>query len=163
MAVVMSAYTPDQIRIIRHAVAAGREATRAQRDFSPLAFARIYVAHEGVQLPGDFDGPRRAEVARRLLTLLQQGETSSDDGDLQRELHRARTEARWAEAAVSDKVVGFRLQLGGEAAKRPECLALLSTDRGLGAAVFRKAEVVILPPGCGGAEFIPVGEDEIEQ
>lgn len=159
----MSAYTPDQIRIIRHAVAAGREAARRQHDFSPLTFARAYVAREGVQLPGNGDEPRRRMLGQRLLELLEQGETRCDDKDLQHELHRACTEARWAEAAVSDKVVGFRLQLSGDAAHRPECLALMGTDHGLGAAVFRKAEVVILPPACSGAEFIPVNEYEIEQ
>lgn len=159
----MSAYTPDQIKIIRHAVAAGRDAARRQHDYSPLVFARAYVAHGGVQLPGDGDEPRRALLAQRLLDLLEQGKGHTDDADLQRELHRVRTEARWAEATLSDKVVGFRLQLSGEALNRPECLTLLGTDRGLGAAVFRKGEVVVLPVGCSDAAFIPVVEDEIEQ
>ncbi len=159
----MSAYTPDQYKTIRHAVAAAREAARKARDFSPLTFARCYTAHNGVQLPGSPDSPQRMLLAQRLLELLERGDTHTNDADLLRELHRARTEARWAEAAISDKVVGFRLQLSGDAAARPECLTLLGTDHGLGAAVFRKGEVVILPPGCSGAEFIPVSEDEIEQ
>ena len=159
----MSAYTPEQIKTIRHAVAAAREAARKQRDFSPLTFAATYVAHEGVQLPGAPDDPRRVQLAQRLLELLQRGDANTDDADMARELQRVHTESRWAEAAASDKVVGFRLQLSGETATRPECLTLLGTDHGLGAAVFRKGEVVILPPGCGGAEFIPVLEDEIEQ
>jgi len=160
----MSAYTPQQIKTIRHAVAAGREAVRKQSDFNPLTFAKVYAAHDGIQLPGVHDdASRRLRLTQRLLEMLEHGATTMDDPDLQREFHRVRMETRWAEAAQSDKVVGFRLQFDGVAAYQPECQALLATDHGLGAAVFRKAEVVVLPPGCHGGEFIPVVEDEIEQ
>jgi hypothetical protein len=160
----MSAYTPQQLQTIRRAVAAAREAMHGQQRYTPLSFAVTYVNHDGVQIPGGTDDERRREhLGRQLLESLQQNKSHADDPNLERELRRAHSEARWADAARSEKIVGFRLQLHGEAAQRAECLALLGGDHGLGTAIFRKVEVVIMPPSCIEWEFIPVSEDEVEQ
>lgn len=160
----MSGYTPEQIGRIRRAVAEAREAMRRQDSFTPLSFAGAFIERDGIQIPGAMRGARtREEIAAELLAALREGKPTSEDPVVAREIQRARAEVHWAAAARSDKVVGFRLQLSPEARRRPECLALLNADRGLGPSVFRKGEVVVLPPGCEGAEFIPVREDDVEQ
>ena len=158
-----AAYTPAQAAAIRRAVAAGREALRRARDYSPLRFARAYIESGGVQPPGrPDDGASAQDLSLRILAALEGRGAAGDDADLRVELRRIHAETAWARAAASDKVVGFRLQLSDAAAALPVCAALAAVDHGLGAAVFRKAEIVILPPQCDG-RFIPVGEDEVEQ
>lgn len=160
----MRAYTVEQIERIRMAVVEARAALRAQGRYEPLAFARVYVAHDGVQIPGEPpDAAARARLAEALLQALADGRDAAEDPDLARELARAHNEARWAEAEQADDVVGFRLELPPAALLERPCREFLKLDRGLGAAVFPKTQVVVLPPGCGGARFVPVREYEIEQ
>ena len=157
----MSDYTPEQFERIRQAVAQGREAMRAAGRFEPLVFARAFIAHGGLQVPGQ--SVDTAALATRLLQALEDDEAGGADPLLTREIERARREARWAQLAESDDVVGFHMQLPGAALLDPKCRALLKADHGLGAAVFRKAEIVVLPAACDGARFTPVYEHEIEQ
>lgn len=160
----MPDYTPEQVDIIRNAVLMGREAVqRAQRD-DTLVFARAFVRHGGVQIPGDVGGePLRKRVADQLLESLRTGQATSDDTNVRREIKRCHTEARWASAAASDKVVGFHLTLGPMAAEIVACREFLGQDYGLGAAVFPKERVVVLPSVCSDYQFVPVLEDEVEQ
>lgn len=157
----MTDYSPEQLEQIRLAVAQGREAMRAAGRFEPLVFARAFVAADGLQAPG---APiAGGALAARLLRALEHGELAGGDALLAREIERARNEARWAQLAESDAVVGFHLRLPSAALLDPKCRAILKADRGLGAAVFRKAEIVVLPAACDGASFTPVYEHEIEQ
>lgn len=156
----MTDYTPEQLERIRLAIGAGREAMRLAGRFEPLVFARAFVAAGGVQLPGK---PGDAQsLAARLIHALDSGEVSTDPL-LTREIERARAEARWAALAEADDVVGFRMELPPAALLDSKCREILKADRGLGAAVFRKAEIVVLPAACDGASFTPVYEHEIEQ
>ncbi|HKJ21504.1 MAG TPA: hypothetical protein VKA13_00315 [Gammaproteobacteria bacterium] len=149
---------------IRRAVAEAREAMRREDSFTPLTFARTYIARDGVQIPGaEHDEQGRRKAGEALLSALQGRDTVSEDPHLTREMTRIAIEVQWALAARAPKVVGFRLQFGRQASRRPECRALLSGDHGLGPSVFRKGDVVVLPPDCQEAEFIPVLEDELEQ
>lgn len=156
----MTDYTPEQLSQIRLAVAQGREAMRAAGRFEPLVFARAFVAAGGAQVPGGVGDDR--SLGARLLHALEHGEVASD-ALLAREIERARNEARWAQLAESEAVVGFHLRLPPAALLDPKCRELLKADHGLGAAVFRKAEIVVLPAACDGASFTPVYEHEIEQ
>ena len=156
----MTDYTPEQLQHIRLAVGAGREAMRLAGRFEPLIFARAFAAAGGVQLPGKAgDAP---SLAARLIQALDRAETSTDPL-LTREIERARSEARWAALAEADDVVGFRMDLPPAAVLEPICRELMKADHGLGAAVFRKAEIVVLPAVCGSARFTPVHDHEIEQ
>lgn len=158
----MTDYTPEQIQRIRLAIAAGREAMRDAGQFQPLIFARAFVAAGGFQLPGRVDDPATAGLAQELLKRLTDG-GATDNPLLKRELARAHAESRWAEAAEVDAVVGFRLELAPAALLDRNCREILKTDHGLGSAVFRKAEIVVLPAACDGAQFTPVYEHEVEQ
>lgn len=156
----MTDYTPEQLEHIRLAVGAGREAMRLAGRFEPLVFARAFTAAGGVQMPGK---PGDAQsLAARLIHALDRGEVSTDPL-LTREIERARSEARWAALAEADDVVGFRMDLPPAAVLEPICRELMKADHGLGAAVFRKAEIVVLPAVCGNARFTPVYDHEIEQ
>ncbi len=157
----MSDYTPEQLDRIRLAIAQAREAMRVAARFEPLVFARAFIAADGLQVPGQ--PADTAPLATRLLQALERDDASATDPLLAREIERARSEARWAKLAESDDVVGFHMQLPGVALLDPKCRALLKADHGLGAAVFRKAEIVVLPAACDGARFTPVYEHEIEQ
>jgi hypothetical protein len=160
----MPGYLSSQIAAIRRAVVRGREDMHRRRSFEPIIFAQTFIAHEGVQIPGNPEAREAsAEVARQVLSSLANGTLTSLDPTVAREVQRARTEAEWARHAESDKVVGFRLQLAPQAQRSTLCQALLNVDHGLGAAVYRKGEVVVLPPECDGSSFVPVSEDEVEQ
>lgn len=157
----MTDYSPEQLEQIRLAVAQGREAMRVAGRFEPLVFARAFVAAGGVRVPGAAgDDPA---LGAALLRALEPGVNPTGDALLAREIERARNEARWAQLAESDAVVGFHLRLPPAALLDPKCRQILKADRGLGAAVFRKAEIVVLPAACDGASFTPVFEHEIEQ
>ncbi len=160
----MAEYTAQQVQAIRTAIAKGREAMQRGKSYDPLVFARTYIAHGGIQIPGAPGDTIRAEaVARSLLARLAQADAGSDEQDVQRELKRVQTEVRWATLAESDKVVGFYLRLGRAAELEAACRQLLSEDHGLGAAVFPKTQIVVVPAACRDYEFVPVSEDEIEQ
>ncbi len=160
----MAEYTAEQVQAIRGAIAKGREAMQRAKGYDPLVFARAYVAHSGVQIPGaPADTTGVETVAKALLAVLAKAEVASGDEHLQRELKRVHTEVRWVTLAESEKVVGFYLRLGPAAALEAACRQLLGEDHGLGAAVFPKTRIVVLPAACGDYEFVPVLEDEIEQ
>lgn len=160
----MQNYTPEQVAIIRVAIVKGHEAMQRQGKFEPLVFARAFIEHGGIQIPGKPENEKaRREVARQLLRSLETDKCVSEEATLVREVNRAQIEAQWAAAAVSDKVVGFRVTLSQNAQANPNCLAIVGADHGLGEAVIRKAEVVVLPPECDGYTITPVLEDEIEQ
>lgn len=158
----MSDYTPEQTDRIRLAIAEGREAMHRTGQFHPLAFARAFVAAGGLQIPGVADIGETQQLADQLLQVIAQG-GSSNHPVLRRELERAHNEARWAQAAQVDEVIGFRLELAPAALLDRSCRQALKADRGLGSAVFRKAEIVVLPAACEGARFFPVYAHEIEQ
>ena len=157
----MNDYNPEQFDRIRMAIAQARAAMRAVGRFEPLVFARAFIAADGLQVPGE--QADTARLATLLLQALERDEAGGADALLAREIERARSEARWAKLAESDDVVGFHMQLPGAALLDPVCRAVLKADHGLGAAVFRKAEIVVLPAACDGARFTPVYAHEIEQ
>ena len=160
----MAEYTPAQVQTIRDAIAKGREAMQRAKRYDPLVFAQAYIDHGGVQLPGETkDSALSRRIAKQLLASLKSGRTSSDDAQLHRELKRVHTEVRWVTLAESDKIVGFYLRLGPAAELEAACRQLLGEDLGLGAAVFPKTRIVVLPAACDDYEFVPVLEDEVEQ
>lgn len=160
----MAPYTPEQVAAIRRAVADAREAMRRADSYTPLTFAKAYLALEGLQIPGGVrDEQRRRRVSEGLLRTLEGQPTDCRDPLIAAEMERIAIEVQWGFAAQAPEVVGFRLQLGRESAQRPACRDLADVDRGLGPAVFGKGEVVVLPPECRGATFIPVREHELEQ
>jgi hypothetical protein len=160
----MRAYLPEQVQIIRGAVARGREAMRRRGRFDPVVFARAFIEHGGIQIPGQPDVQEaRENIAREVLSLLASGAPESRDATVAREVRRARAESDWTRHAEADKVVGFRLHLGPGAERSPVCQTLLNVDHGLGQGVYRKAEVAVLPPDCDDSSFAPVLEDEVEQ
>ena len=160
----MAQYSAQQIRIIKQAMALGRAAMQRAGRYEPLIFAEAYVAHDGVQIPGaEGDDATRAHVADRLFELLRGGHRGTEDEHVVRELKRVQAEVRWARLAESDQVVGFHLQMGPAAQLEGACRELLHQDHGLGAAVFPKAQTVVVPVGCDDYEFAPVLEQELEQ
>lgn len=156
-------YTPEQISLIREAIAEARAALGAAGRFNALIFAQAFCAHGGVQIPGRPGDPAANELGAALLRVLAGEQAEGLDADLEREIERARRETSWAEDAERDDVIGFRLDLPPRALLYPACRELLKADRGLGSAVFRKAEIVVLPPRCDGARFVPVHDYEIEE
>lgn len=160
----MIEYTAEQVQVIRDAVAKGREAMHRARHYDPLVFANAYIGYGGVQIPGERqDAGLSQHIAEQLLASLRSGHPSSDDEHLRRELKRVHAEVRWATVAQSDKIVGFYLKLGPAARLEAACRQLLGEDFGLGAAVFPKTRIVVLPAACSDYEFVPVLEDEVEQ
>jgi hypothetical protein len=160
----MAQYSAEQIRIIKQAMALGRAAMQRSRRYEALIFAEAYVAHGGVQIPGaEGDEVARARIADRLLESLRSGHTGTADQHVLREIKRVQAEVRWARLAESDQVVGFHLRLGPAAQLEMACRELLHQDHGLGAAVFPKAQTVVVPVGCEDYEFTPVLEHELEQ
>ncbi len=160
----MAEYTAEQVQTIRDAIAKGREAMHRAKRYDPLVFAHAYTGHGGVQIPGEGqDAVLSRCIAKQLLASLKSGRAGSNDEHLRRELKRVHTEVRWATVAQSDKIVGFYLKLGPAARLEAACRQLLGEDFGLGAAVFPKARIVVVPAACGDYEFVPVREDEVEQ
>jgi len=160
----MTDFTPEQIEIIREAVGKGREAIRQSEKYDPLTFAKAFIGHGGIQIPGEPGNDRRRQwVAEQLIASLERGELTTDDRTVAREVSRAQTEARWTAAAESDKVVGFHLSLSAQSRANPACLATVNQDYGLGAAVIPKARIVVLPAVCDGSSFDVILEDEVEQ
>lgn len=158
----MTDYTPEQTQRLRRAIAEGREAMRRAGQFQPLVFAQAFLVAGGLQIPGAADNEETQRLADQLLQIIAQG-GSSNHPVLRRELERARNEARWTQAAEADDVIGFRLELAPAALLDRSCRQVLKADHGLGSAVFRKAEIVVLPAACEGARFFPVYAHEIEQ
>jgi hypothetical protein len=160
----MAQYSAEQIQIIKQAMVMGRAAMQRTGRYEPLIFADAYVAHDGVQIPGaESDDAARTRVADRLLESLRSGYIATGDAHVMRELKRAQTEVRWARLAESDLVVGFHLRMGPGAQLESACRELLHQDHGLGAAVFPKAQTVVVPASCEDYEFTPVLEHELEQ
>ncbi len=160
----MPDYTTDQIKLITDAIINGREAIRRTKRYEALEFAQAFIEHDVIQIPGAFgDDALRKLVAESVLASLRSDSTTSEDVHVRREIKRSRDEARWALATESDKVVGFVLTLGPAAAEISTCGELLSRDHGLGAAVYPKEQVVVLPPACDDYQLVPVLEDEVEQ
>ncbi|MDN5869704.1 MAG: hypothetical protein L0H73_03120 [Nitrococcus sp.] len=160
----MLAYRARQLAAIRDAIAAARAELQRSGAEGALAFARIFVAQGGIQLPGrPNEAPAMRALGERLLQALASASYHHpEDADLQREIERARNEVRWLAAMRDDKVVGFFLQLPTQALSAPSVEALSHENRGLGPGVFRKGDIVVLQPECDGARFIAVLEDEIE-
>lgn len=160
----MAEYTPEQLQRLRHAVHAGREAMRQAGRYEPLVFAAAFIAHHGVQVPGASNEAALQQIlAHHVLSSLRRGRLTSRDRTVMREVKRAQVEAQWTRLAQSDHVVGFYLKLGPVSRLHAPCLEWLGADNGLGAAVFPKGRVVVLPPECEDYEFVPVHEHELEQ
>ena len=157
-------YTSAQVHTIEIAIQRGREAMQQSKRFDALVFARAFIDHGGVQIPSQPDNEtKREQIAAQLIAALESGRSTSADPTLARELRRAHAEAHWASAAESDKVVGFHLKLGPAATLQGVCRELLTRDYGLGAGVFPKGRIMVLPPACDDHEFTPLLEDEVEQ
>jgi hypothetical protein len=157
-------YTPEQINAIRLAIAEAHATMRQQRRFEPLVFAQAFIAHGGIQIPGEPDNLGECKrLAQSVILSLEAGRPVREDANLAREIRRTQIQARWCKSAESDKVVGFRLDFDEDTLKNPNCLALLGIDHGLGTAVTRKGQILVLPPECDGYTITPVLEDEIEE
>lgn len=160
----MAEYTPEQLQILKDAVHAGREAMRRAERYEAPVFAAAFVAHNGVQVPGaSTDAAVLQILAHHVLRSLRGGRLTSRDRTVMREVRRAQAEAQWTRLAQSEQVVGFYLKLGPASQLHTPCLEWLAIDHGLGAAVFPKGRVVVLPPDCEDYEFVPVHEHELEQ
>ncbi len=161
----MVPYLPEQIALVVDAVREGRAALQEAGVDDPLVFARAYVEHNGIQIPGKpNDHERSQEIAAKLMHALGRGlDDPDDDADVAREMHRVRTETRIALHLEVRSVIGFLLELGSASTMDVACLELLAEDCGLGAAVFPKARVVVPPPWCLDYDFTPIREDEVEQ
>lgn len=157
-----SSFSSEQTARIRSAVLRSREALWATGEYDPLVFARAFIAHGGVQIPGAAV-PAGAGLAAAILEALRGGGEEATDEHVAREAHRARTETRWAQAAAAASTVGFVIALGAHSGENPACQALLARDYGLGAGVVPKEHVVVFPPACYDYTCTPVREDEIEQ
>ncbi len=132
--------------------------------YDPLVFARAFIDHQGMQIPGEPDDETGArELADLLMRSLAAAEPLGNDATLRREFQRACSEAAWVQAAESERLVGFRFQPGPLAAQNPVCRMFVDQDRGLGAMVFPKGEIVVLPPECDGSTFVPVYEHDVEE
>ena len=161
----MVPYLPEQIALIADAVHEGRAALQEAGVDDPLVFARAYVEHKGIQVPGrPNDRERSQEIAAKLMHGLGRGlDGPDDDADVAREMHRVRAETKIALHLEVRRVIGFLLELGPASVMDAACLELLAEDCGLGAAVFPKTRVVVLPPWCLDYDFTPIHEDEVEQ
>lgn len=160
----MAQYTAEQVRTIKQAIAQGRAAMQRAGRYEALIFAEAYSAHGGIQIPGaDADAAVRVRVADQLLQSLRSGHAAAVDEHVLREIKRVHEEVRWARLAESDQVVGFYLRMGPASQLENACRELLHQDHGLGAAVFPKAQTVVVPVGCEDYEFTPVLEHELEQ
>ncbi len=158
-----SAYTPQQTAALRKAIRQARSALRDAGRYDPLDFARAFIDNGGVQIPGHEDDAERAQsVATRILAVLA-GAEHTDDEDVLREVHRARVEAGWTQAACEDGIVGFFLRLGPMSASDPRCRPLLDVDYGLGGGVVPKTHILIPPPCCQDYDYVPVRDHEVEQ
>ncbi|RFA31014.1 hypothetical protein CAI21_03315 [Alkalilimnicola ehrlichii] len=159
----MASYKAKQIARIKDAVLAARTALRESGDFDPLRFAKVYVAHEGVQLPGRVDDDaERERVGQALLRALRLQSGGGQDPDVARELHRIEQEVDWLRYACQDDVVAFRAQLGPQAEKEPACQALVKEGNGLGPGLYGKYDVIVLRPECSDCRFVPVHQHELE-
>ncbi|MCO6439896.1 MAG: hypothetical protein J5I81_02160 [Nitrococcus mobilis] len=160
----MVGYRARQLAAIRDAVAAAREALRRNGTDDPLVFAKVFVAQDGIQVPGHpDDGTAMRALGEQLLRALASGRCyRPEDPDLQREIDRVHNEVQWVAAQRDDKIVGFFLQLPAQAKRSPAMDALGHHNSGLGPGVFCKGDIVVLQPECDGARFIAVFEDEIE-
>lgn len=160
---MMPNFKASQIEAIREAVGKARQVLRENRRFDALLFATVFVKEGGAQIPGrpeDKAGARA--LGERLLEALRVEVRYQNDLDLQREIDRAHAEAAWAEAAVDDTVVGFRIALGPTAGNDPQCTMLLKENHGLGVELVRKSEILVLQPACDGTRFIPIRDYEVE-
>ncbi len=160
----MASFKARQIARIKDAVAAARLALRQSGRYEPLEFARVFVAHDGVQLPGaTADEQTRQRVAQAVLQSLQAGGHASDDADVARELRRIEQETDWVRYSADERVVAFRLVLGPRSQGLPACQALLKErGSGLGPGLFGKYDIVVLPPECVDCRFEPVYEHDLE-
>lgn len=158
------AYRARQIATLRDAIAAGRDALRADIEPTPLTFARAFVDAGGAQIPGEpgAESARQALAGRLLRELAAGRRRAHGDPDLQRELDRAWNETAWVAAQADDAIVGFRLELPPAALEGPTAEALSHENHGLGPGIYRKADIVVLQPDCDGARFYPVTEHDIE-
>ena len=160
----MLPFAPEQIVIICSAVQAGRAAVQRQGCADPCVFARAFIAENGVQIPSEPQERRTAQwVAQQLLHALRTSEPSREDAHVARETHRAQIETRLALRLSSERSVGFTVRLGPRAQSDPACRAIINEDLGLGAAVFPRNRVVVMPPWCLDYNFTPISEDEVEQ
>ncbi|MRH78796.1 hypothetical protein GH984_08760 [Spiribacter sp. C176] len=159
----MPVFRARQVAKIRDAIAAGRQAVRRAGIADPVVFARAFVEAEGAQRPDVEDAQAHAELGKQLLSLLAKNPNAdSADPDIQRELRRAREQAKWAMLMEDDSVAGFLLQLSADALETPRGEALAHQSFGLGPGIFRKADIPVLQPECDGAVFLPISQHEIE-
>jgi len=160
----MDLYTAEQVKTIRHAIGAARRALAACGRFRPIEFARVFVRHAGIQIPGRPQDVELADkVASELLRSLELAAQTHDDVHVGRELHRARIECEWAELAGDEQVVGIRVVLGSESSALTLCRMALEQDFGLGAGVFPCSRIIVLAPACQDYRIAPVTAHEVEQ
>jgi len=160
----MQLYTAEQVRAIRSAIGAARRQMLALERFAPVDFARIFVQHHGVQIPGHPEHTQLAAVvASKLLQSLEMGAKTHTDTHVARELHRASVESDWAALAHDDQVVGVRVLLSAESDALTLCRMALERDFGLGAGVVPPTRILVLAPACQDYSIEPVTVHDIEQ
>jgi len=145
-----------------------------KRNIDAIVFADTFFRHGGVQVPGmPFidEGTLRRIGSYALANLIEGkgpritlGETDWFFDAMVREMNRAYLEAYWFGAARHPDTVGFRLKIYDNVADIAGCQSYSECDNfGLGAGIFPKDEIVILPPCCDQASFEVVFKDEIKK
>lgn len=157
----MAQYKASQVAAIKDAIAEARQWAVSQRAVEPLAFYQCFRDAGGLVCPSgeswdDVDG-----LDQRIERALSHG-GMPDEPIVAREVARIRREAAWASALLDDRVVGMRAHLGADEAADPRFKPLLADDRGLGARIFRRYDIVVPPPDCLSLRFTPVYEHELE-
>lgn len=164
-------WTENQITRIKSAVKAGRAAI-SKRNIDAFVFADAFVKLGGIQVPGmPFidEGTLRRIGSHVLANIIEgkgpritPGEPDWFFDAMAREMNRSFSEAYWFSAAQHTDVVGFRLKIYENVADIEDCESFAKCDSfGLGAGIFPKDEIVILPTCCDRASFEVVFKDEI--
>ncbi len=150
----MKNYTPKQTFIIRNAIESGRQAM-AQFGTHASVFAEAFIEANGIQVPGQEidEGTRQYINDYVLKSLAGQASFIHEASWLveitSREIDRVHSEVTQAIIRIQEQVTGFSFAFSHDVTDKEFCQKVASTDLyGLGAGIFPKDEIVVLPPGC---------------
>ncbi len=150
----MKNYTPKQVFIIRNAIERGRQAM-APFDNNATIFAKAFIEANGIQVPSDdIDESTRQRINGYVLKSLVGQTYFAHEPEwlievINREIDRIHAEVTQAIIRIQDQVTGLSFAFSNEVADKEFCMKIASTDLyGLGAGIFPKDEIVVLPPGC---------------
>ncbi len=158
----MDQFTPRQVFLIREAIYEGRMAM-ADGGADAMVFAMAFLDAGGLQVPGrELSDAERVRIHGHILESLGGTPTFLSEAEwvvpvVTREIERAFMESDLAASREKDEVVGFRLKVSARDAKDVFCRRITGADLyGLGAGVFPKEEIVVLPPHCESIHWEPV-------